>query len=35
MLEGVIVYEELGRALAPTPHLVSCVVSAGALVLHG
>ena len=25
MLEGVIVYEELGRALAPTPHLVSCV----------
>jgi alkylation response protein AidB-like acyl-CoA dehydrogenase len=35
MLEGVIVYEELGRALAPTPHLVSCVVSAGALVRAG
>ena len=32
MLEGVIVYEELGRSLAPTPHLVSCVVSAGAIV---
>ena len=35
MLEGVIVYEELGRALAPTPHLVSCVVSAGAIVRSG
>jgi alkylation response protein AidB-like acyl-CoA dehydrogenase len=35
MLEGVIVYEELGRALAPTPHLVSCVASAGALVRAG
>jgi alkylation response protein AidB-like acyl-CoA dehydrogenase len=35
MLEGVILYEELGRALAPTPHLVSCVVSAGALVRAG
>ena len=35
MLEGVIVYEELGRALAPTPHLVSCVVAAGALVRAG
>ena len=35
MLEGVIVYEELGRSLAPTPHLVSCVVSAGALVRAG
>ncbi len=35
MLEGVIVYEELGRALAPTPHLVSCVASAGALVKGG
>ncbi|MGB6059878.1 MAG: acyl-CoA dehydrogenase family protein [Microthrixaceae bacterium] len=35
MLEGVILYEELGRALAPTPHLVSCVVSAGAIVRGG
>ncbi len=35
MLEGVIVYEELGRSLAPTPHLVSCVASAGALVRAG
>ncbi len=35
MLEGVIVYEELGRSLAPTPHLVSCVVSAGAIVRSG
>ncbi len=35
MLEGVIVYEELGRSLAPTPHLVSCVLSAGAIVRAG
>ncbi|MHB1139555.1 MAG: acyl-CoA dehydrogenase family protein [Microthrixaceae bacterium] len=35
MLEGVILYEELGRALAPTPHLVSCVLSAGAIVRSG
>ena len=35
MLEGVIVYEELGRSLAPVPHLVSCVLSAGALVRAG
>ncbi len=35
MLEGVIVYEELGRSLAPLPHLVSCVLSAGALVRAG
>ncbi|MGB3412694.1 MAG: acyl-CoA dehydrogenase family protein [Microthrixaceae bacterium] len=35
MLEGVILYEELGRALAPTPHLVSCVLSAGAIVRAG
>jgi alkylation response protein AidB-like acyl-CoA dehydrogenase len=35
MLEGVIVYEELGRSLAPTPHLVSCVLSAGAIVRGG
>ena len=35
MLEGVILYEELGRALAPTPHYVSCVLSAGALLRAG
>jgi alkylation response protein AidB-like acyl-CoA dehydrogenase len=35
MLEGVILYEELGRSLAPVPHLVSCVLSAGALVRAG
>lgn len=35
LLEGVVVYEELGRALAPTPHFVSCVLSAGALVSAG
>ncbi len=27
-LDGVVLYEELGRALAPTPHLVSSVISA-------
>ncbi|MFN8052473.1 MAG: acyl-CoA dehydrogenase family protein [Acidimicrobiales bacterium] len=35
MQEGVVIYEELGRALAPLPHLVSCVVSAGALLAGG
>ncbi len=30
-LDAVVVYEELGRALAPTPHLVSAVLSARAL----
>jgi len=35
MLEGVILYEELGKALAATPHFVSCVLSAGALVRAG
>jgi alkylation response protein AidB-like acyl-CoA dehydrogenase len=35
MLEGAIVYSELGRALAPTPHFVSAVMSAGALVRAG
>ena len=34
-LDGVVLYQELGRALAPTPHFVSCVVSAGALVAGG
>jgi len=31
MVEAAIVYEELGRALAPSPHFVSSVVSASAL----
>jgi alkylation response protein AidB-like acyl-CoA dehydrogenase len=31
MLDAVVVYEELGRALAPSPHFVSCVMSAGIL----
>jgi alkylation response protein AidB-like acyl-CoA dehydrogenase len=34
-LEGAVVYEELGRALAPTPHFVSCVAAARALVTGG
>jgi alkylation response protein AidB-like acyl-CoA dehydrogenase len=34
-LEGVVLYEELGRALAPTPHFASCVAGAGALVAGG
>jgi len=35
MLDAVIVYEELGRSLAPTPHFVSSVLSAGALIAAG
>jgi alkylation response protein AidB-like acyl-CoA dehydrogenase len=34
-LEGVVLYEELGRALAPTPHFASAVLSGGALALAG
>ena len=34
-LEGAIVYEELGRALAPTPHFVSAILSAGVLLRAG
>ena len=34
-LEGAIVYEELGRALAPSPHFVSAVMSAGAILHAG
>jgi len=34
-LEGVVVYEEIGRSLAPVPHFVSCVLSAGALLTGG
>ena len=35
LLEGAIVYEELGRSLAPVPHFVSCVLSAGAILAAG
>jgi alkylation response protein AidB-like acyl-CoA dehydrogenase len=35
LLEGAIVYEELGRGLAPTPHFASCVVGAGILLAAG
>ena len=35
LLEGALVYEELGRALAPVPHFVSCVMSAGVLLSAG
>ena len=35
MLDAAIVYEEFGRALAPSPHFVSCVLSAGALAVGG
>jgi alkylation response protein AidB-like acyl-CoA dehydrogenase len=35
MLEGVIVYEELGRSVAPTPHLVTCVLAAGVIARAG
>lgn len=31
LLEGVVLYEELGRSLAPVPHFVSCVLSAAAI----
>ena len=31
MLDAVVMYEELGRALAPSPHFVSSVISAGVL----
>ena len=31
MLDAVVMYEELGRALAPSPHFVSSVMSAGVL----
>jgi len=35
LLEAAIVYEEFGRSLAPSPHFVSAVLSAGALALAG
>jgi alkylation response protein AidB-like acyl-CoA dehydrogenase len=31
MLDGAIIYEEIGRALVPSPHLASCVLAAGAI----
>ncbi len=31
LIEGVVLYEELGRSLAPVPHFVSCVLAAGAI----
>ncbi|MCU1497328.1 MAG: acyl-CoA dehydrogenase protein [Acidimicrobiales bacterium] len=34
-LEGAVVYEELGRALAPSPHFVSAVLAAGLLLRAG
>jgi alkylation response protein AidB-like acyl-CoA dehydrogenase len=35
MLDGVVVYQELGRALAPSPHFVSSVISAGVVLAAG
>lgn len=35
MIEGAILYEELGRALAPVPHFVSAVMGAGVLLAAG
>lgn len=35
MLEGMIVYTEFGRALAPSPHFVSSVVSGGIIAAGG
>jgi len=34
-LEGVVLYEELGRSLVPVPHFVSAVLGGGALALAG
>jgi alkylation response protein AidB-like acyl-CoA dehydrogenase len=35
MIEAMIVYEEFGRSLAPSPHFASAVMSAGVLVAAG
>jgi alkylation response protein AidB-like acyl-CoA dehydrogenase len=35
LVEGVALYEEIGRALAPTPHFVSAVMSGGVLSAAG
>jgi alkylation response protein AidB-like acyl-CoA dehydrogenase len=34
-LEGVVLYEEFGRAIAPSPHFVSSILSGGALARSG
>ena len=35
LVEGVVLYEELGRSLAPTPHFVSAVLAGGVLAAAG
>jgi hypothetical protein len=35
MIEGAALYEEIGRALAPLPHLVSAVMAGGAIAMAG
>src|SRR3954451_11718951 len=35
MVDAAVVYEELGRALVPSPHFVSCVLAAGVLARRG
>ena len=35
LIDGVVLYEELGRSLAPLPHFVSCVLSAGTIAEAG
>ena len=35
LLDAVVVYEELGRSLVPSPHLASAVVAAGVLATAG
>ena len=35
LIDGVVLYEELGRSLAPLPHFVSCVMAAGAIAQAG
>jgi alkylation response protein AidB-like acyl-CoA dehydrogenase len=35
LVEGIVLYEELGRGLVPSPHFVSCVLAGGALSAGG
>ena len=35
LLDATVVYEELGRSLAPSPHFVSAVMSGGAILRNG
>ncbi len=35
LLDAVVIYEELGRSLAPLPHFATCVISAGAIAAAG